>query len=133
MAERVPARLSAAAGRRFGLTVGGAFVVLAAIAAWRGWPVVSAVAGVLGLGLTIAGLAIPTRLGPVERGWMRLAAVISRVTTPIVMGVLYFVVITPVGLLTRIFGHHPLTRPPGAGVWVARAPGAHRSDLTRQF
>ena len=56
----------------------------------------------------IAGLAIPTMLTPVERGWMALAHAISKVTTPIVMGIIYLVVLTPVGLLRRNLGSNPL-------------------------
>ena len=89
MATRVPARLTTAQGRRFGLTVGGAFLVFAAIAYWRGHSTSTAVLGGLGATLALAGLIIPAHLGPVERAWMRLAHLISKVTTPIVMGVMY--------------------------------------------
>jgi hypothetical protein len=65
---------------------------------------------------------------------MAFAVAISKVTTPIVMGVLYFVVITPVGLVMRLFGHNALTRSrTPASVWVRRAPSARRGDLERQF
>ena len=104
MATRVPARLTAAEGRRFGLTVGGAFLVFAAVAYWRGHPTTTVVLGGLGAILGLAGLVIPTHLGPVERGWMRLAHLISKVTTPVVMGVMYLLVLTPVGVLRRRVG-----------------------------
>ena len=92
MAARVPARLTAAQGRKFGLTVGGAFLVFAGIAWWRGHPTTTMVLGSLGGGLALAGLVVPTMLGPVERAWMALAHAISKVTTPIVMGVMYLLV-----------------------------------------
>ncbi len=146
MAERIPARLSASQGRRFGLSVGGAFVVLAAIVWWRasiggdltgGVPwgfrrVVATSFAALGSLLFLAGLAVPSALGPVERGWMSLAHAMSRVTTPIVMGVVYFVVLTPTGLLMRLFGKNPLRHVnAGESAWVARPVG--KSDLRRQF
>jgi hypothetical protein len=131
----VPARLSAEAGRRFGLQVGTAFLVLAGIASWRGHPRSAAVLGALGGALVIGGLLIPDRMDPVHRGWMRLALAISKVTTPVVMGALYFLVLTPVGLLVRAFGHRPLTAKRGAtSTWVPRdATQGGRSDLTHQF
>ena len=70
MAAGIPARLTAAQGRRFGLTVGGAFLVFAAIAWYRGHPTSTMVLGTLGGGLSLAGLVIPTLLGPVERAWI---------------------------------------------------------------
>ena len=104
MAKRIPARLTAAAGRKFGLTVGIAFLAIGALLVWRAKPLRADVAFALGALLVLAGLTVPTQLGPVERAWMRLAHLISKVTTPIFMGVVYFLVITPLGLLRRAFG-----------------------------
>ena len=134
MATRVPARLTTAQGRRFGLTVGGAFLVFAAIAYWRGHPTSTAVLGGLGATLALAGLIIPAHLGPVERAWMRLAHLISKVTTPIVMGVMYLLVLTPVGLLRRLFGGNPMVHVArGAIYWHPRPEGRRAGNLTRQF
>lgn len=135
MAAGVPARLTAAQGRKFGLTVGGAFLVLAAIAWWRGHPITVNVLGTLGAVLAVAGLIVPTMLGPVEKAWMGLAHAISKVTTPIFMGVVYFVVITPVGALKRLLGKNALHQPLHDGSYFhVRAEGARKSaDLRRQF
>ena len=135
MAAGVSAGLTPSQGRRFGTTVGGAFLVLAAVAWWRGHQYTTSVLAGLGAALTLAGLVVPTRLGPVERAWMRLARAISSVTTPIVMGVLYLAVLTPVGWLRRTLGGNPLVhREQGASFWRARPAGTARSgNLKRQF
>ncbi len=135
MAERVPARLTAAQGRRFGTTVGGAFLVLAAVAWWRGHPTTVNVLGTLGGVLTVAGLLVPTTLGPVERAWMGLAHAISKVTTPIVMGVMYLGVLSVVGVIRRLAGGNPLEHAPGeAGYWHVRPAGSRKSNsLQRQY
>jgi hypothetical protein len=135
MAERIPARLTPQQGRRFGLTVGGAFLVFAAIAWWRSNPTLSIVFGALGGTLALAALAIPTHLGPVERAWMALAHAISKVTTPIVMGVMYLGVLFPVGVLRRGFGGNPLVHAQvDDGFWRHRPAGARRSrSMQRQF
>ena len=134
MATAIPARLSPAEGRKFGLTVGGAFLVLAALLWWRGKgaaPVFTA----LGAALTLAAIAIPTQLGPIQRAWMGLAHLISKVTTPIFMGVVYFVVLAPIGLLMRAFGRNPMAaKVEGGGYWAPRLDAVHqRSDMRRQF
>ena len=134
MAAGIPARLTAAQGRRFGLTVGGAFLVFAAIAWWRGHPTTTSVLGALGCVLSVAGLVIPTLLGPIERAWMQLAHLISKVTTPIVMGVMYLLVLTPVGLLRRTLGGNPMVHEPeGGSYWKSRPSGKRAGNLTRQF
>ena len=134
MASTIPARLSRAEGRKFGLTVGVAFLALAALLWWREKPAAPVFGGV-GVLLALAGILIPTRLGPLERAWMGLAHLISKVTTPIFMGVVYFVVLTPIGLLRRALGHNSLVaREHGGSYWVARdTVGSSRSDMERQF
>lgn len=134
MAAGIPARLTAAQGRRFGLTVGAAFLVFAAIAWWRGHPTTFTVLASLGGTLAAAGLLMPTFLGPVERAWMKLAHVISKVTTPIVMGAMYLLVLTPTGALRRVFGGNPLVhKATDASYWQQRPEGRRAGNLTRQF
>jgi hypothetical protein len=127
--------MTAAEGRRFGLTVGGAFLAIAAITWWRGHPNATMIAGALGAALALAGLAAPTHLGPVERAWMALAHAISKVTTPIVMGVMYLLVLTPVGAIRRALGGNPLVHAlQRDGFWRERPAGRRRSaDMRRQF
>lgn len=135
MAERISARLTRAEGRRFGGTVGGAFLVFAGIAWFRGHPTTATVLATVGGTLVLAGLMVPTHLGPVERAWMRMAHAISRVTTPIVMAAMYFVVLTPVGLLRRTLSRNPLVHVSAdQGYWMVRPAGRRRSSsLERQF
>lgn len=134
MATRVSARLTATEGRRFGLTVGMAFLALTALVAWQDHLKIAAVSGTIGTLLVIAGLIIPTRLGPIEYGWMQIAHLISRVTTPIVMGAMFLLVLMPFGFLRRVFGGNPLVHEVEAGsYWRQRPAERSRSDLARQF
>jgi len=68
------------------------------------WPWI--VFGVLG----VWGLIAPLSLRPVYRGWMRFGLMLSKVTTPLIMGIVFFVVITPVALILKIVGNDPMTR-----------------------
>ena len=135
MAAGIPARLTASEGRRFGLTVGIAFLFLAALSRWRGHAMPPAVLGGLGLLLICGGLILPTHLGPVRRAWMGLAHAISKVTTPLFLGLVYFLVITPTGLLRRLVAQDPLKHANvGGGFWVARPEAERRSrNMKRQF
>jgi hypothetical protein len=116
--------MSPAEGRKFAFTVGAAFLVLGAIVWWRGYLTVASVFGALGGTLGVLGLVVPGKLGPVNRAWMGLAHLISKVTTPIFMGIVYFLVITPISLLMRLFGKTPAPRrrSGAATYWIAREP-----------
>lgn len=120
--------------RQFGLTVGAAFLVLGAVFAWRRSETVAAVLGGAGATLVLAGLLVPAHLGPVYRGWMRFSVALSRITTPVFMGLIYFGLFAPLGLVMRLFGRRTLSHPPrSASFWVPRPEGARASDLRRQF
>lgn len=135
MAAGIPARLSAADGRKFGLTVGGAFLAFGGIALWRGKHRTATVLLTLGGLLVLAALVAPTALGPVERAWMGLAHALSKVTTPIFMGVVYFLVMLPIGLIRRLTGNSPIVpRGRAASRWEAHVPAvADGERMERQF
>ena len=64
---------------------------------------------------------------------MTLARAISFVTTPIVMAVMYFGIITPVGLLRRLAADNPIVqRATSNGYWKTHAKG-RSSNMERQF
>jgi hypothetical protein len=133
----IPARLTpftAAEGRKFAFPVGAAFLVLAAIAFWRHpqavpWKVLATLGGLL----LVSGVVLPAQLGPVYRGWMGFAKVLSKITTPIFMGVVYYVVVTPIGVGMRLFGRQPMRHKEQAGGFWTAPPSGGRSDMTHQF
>jgi hypothetical protein len=135
MEAGIPARLTPSQGRKFGLTVGLAFTALGLLVLlWLEHRIKGMV--LLGLGgtLILAGLAVPTLLGPIERAWMGLAHLISKVTTPIFMGIVYFLVMTPTGLFRRRGGRSPIARTRGRSSWIVRTPPVTtRERLERQF
>ena len=103
-------RASASELRRFGLTVGGIFVLLGAVSWWRHhvWPPV--VFGVVGVLLLSSGLAVPLALEPVQRWWMRLGMLLGEVNGRIILTVLFYLVIAPLGAVLRTFFRDPLDR-----------------------
>ena len=132
MAHGIPARLSPVEGRKFALTVGAAFVALAGFTLWRGHEKVATITGALGAAFILAGLLAPGHLGLIYRGWMAFGLALSKITTPIFMGVVYFLVIAPIGLLRRAFGRNALVARGTTTVWATRDI-ATPSDLNRQF
>jgi len=119
-------------GRKFGVTVGIAFMVLAGVLRWHDKITVSFVLGGIGIALLLAGLLIPGQLRPVYRAWMGFALLLSKVTTPIFMGIIYFILFLITGLLRRMLGTNQLLPVETNGsYWVARE--RTRANLERQF
>ncbi len=134
MEARIPVGLTTAEGRKFGFTVGGAFLVLASISVWRGHVIAPRALTSLGFLLVLGGLFAPRQLGPVYRAWMGLAKVISRFTTPIFMGIVYFLVLTPMAILRRLIGGNPMRHAAtDNSYWAPHSALPKGEDMEHQF
>ncbi|MFH1791101.1 MAG: SxtJ family membrane protein [Candidatus Omnitrophota bacterium] len=89
--------------REFGLTVGLILAILGGIALWRGKPIgpYLLVPGIL---LAAAGIFMPHILKPLQKIWMGLAIVIGFFVSRIILSILFFLVMTPIGVMLRLCG-----------------------------
>ena len=114
-------RRSFRAEREFGLVVGGVFALLGGWWLYRGkFATAAPVLLTLGTLLILFGLLWPRALVWPNRAWMLLAEGLSWVTTRIILGVVFFLVMTPIGVIKRLMGWDPLgrrNRQGGASYW----------------
>lgn len=89
--------------RKFGLVVGAAFaLIFGLLLPWVFsfgtpiWPFVVCAA------LVIPAVLAPKLLRPVQRGWMKLAEPIGRFNTKLILGLVFYLVFTPVGAIRRL-------------------------------
>ena len=122
--------------RSFGFVFTGALSLLAAYLAWKGsawWPLPLPPA----LVFLILALVQPRLLAPLNRAWTRLGLLLGVIVAPIVMGVIYFGLITPMALLARLLGKDflRLKRDPAAATyWLQRQdPRPSPERLRDQF
>lgn len=89
--------------REFGFVIGAALLVLGGVALWRGK---GAAPYMLGAGLLFVGLglAVPAVLKPLQKAWMALGLVLGFFVSRIVLAILFYGVMTPIGFLMRICG-----------------------------
>jgi len=97
--------------RKFGLTTGAIVAVLFGLffpwlleRPWPLWPWI--VFGVL----AVFALLAPKALNPIYKVWMRFGLIMSRITTPLIMGVVFFLIISPIALFRRLIGRDALHR-----------------------
>ena len=55
-------------------------------------------------------LLLPTSLLPVYRGWMAVGHVLGWINTRIILGIMFFIVFLPAGLIMRLLGKDPMAR-----------------------
>jgi hypothetical protein len=109
------------AEREFGLLVGAVLLLLGGWWLYRGhWPMVAKPFAGLGSVLILFGALFPKALVVPNRAWMGLAKWLSLITTPIILGLVYFLIIMPIGVVKRMFGWDPLRRraPAGTSYWT---------------
>tara|TARA_Y100001935_G_C17259996_1_gene485815 strand:- start:81 stop:461 length:381 start_codon:yes stop_codon:yes gene_type:complete len=51
----------------------------------------------------LSALIIPKILLPLNKIWMKFGELLGKFVSPIVMGIIYFLIITPIGIILRIF------------------------------
>jgi len=119
----------------FALIVGGAVLVIAAVQWRRGapqwvWVTLMAITATLLLAAAVA----PSLLRPVYRGWMRLGEVLAWVNTRILLTLIFFLVVTPIGLLMRLFGRSPIATRKEDSYWTDVEPHSYGDrHVEKQF
>jgi hypothetical protein len=94
--------------RQFGLFFSVVFALVGFYLLWQGqllWPLALFFVASL---LFFLALVLPKALTPLNRGWLQLGLLLGRIISPLVIGLLFFLLITPVALLTRLFGRDAL-------------------------
>ena len=119
--------------REFGLIVGGVFALLGAWWLYRGkYVTATSIALPLGTCLILFGLLWPRALVYPNKAWMLLAAGLSFVTTRIILGMVFFLIVTPIGVVKRLTGWDPLSRRSGSSESYWR-PYSERQQNPRHY
>ena len=98
-----PHAIEASTDRSFGLVFAVVFSLIAAYLAWHGnvwWPASLVLASLF----LVLALSRPSLLAPLNRAWTWLGLLLGAVVAPVVMAVIYFGLITPMGVAARLFG-----------------------------
>lgn len=86
--------------------------------------------------VSLAGLWRPDWIAIYRRGWMAAVEPIGWLVSRVVLAVVYFLVITPIGVVRRLRGHDPLSLRPAPGAtsyWIARNDRTDPASYFRQF
>ncbi len=92
----------------FGLTMAAAFVVLALLRLWRRGADEIAMAVFIIAALFALSTLAPPILAPVYRSWMRFAEILGWINTRVLLTLIFYLVVTPLGLIMRIARRSPL-------------------------
>lgn len=97
--------------------------------AYPSWP------WLLCVGCAVWGLLAPGTLRPFYRLWVRFGLLLSRITSPVMLGIIYFLVITPTGLIAGLFREDPMRRDfrEGCGSFRQKSEAKPPKHMERPF
>jgi cell division protein FtsW (lipid II flippase) len=119
----------------FALIMSGALIVIGALQWRRGasqnvWLTLFIIAALL---LVCAAVA-PSLLRPVYRAWMRLGEVLAWINTRIILTLVFFLVVTPIGIVMRLFGKSPISTQRRESYWTDVEPHSYGDrHVEKQF
>ena len=117
-------QVEGSSNRGFGMVFACVFALVAGYPLLHGspprpWAVVATVV------FAAVAILVPQALAPLNRVWTRFGMLLHKVVNPVVLGVMFFVVVTPIGLLMRALGKKPLKLDfdrEATSYWVERRP-----------
>ena len=125
--------------RSFGLLFGAVFALLAAYG-WffKGWSLMIVLSLVVAaLAFVLLGFVAPKVLKPLNWLWFQLGQLLGKIVSPVVLGAIFFLLLTPVSLVTRLFGRDELRlkrKASQTSYWLDRAPpGPEPESFKNQF
>lgn len=122
--------------RSFGTLFVIVFALLGTYSWWRGGEIYPWAFGLSMLTLLVT-LAAPSWLAPANRAWMKLAELLNRIVSPVVLGVIFYGMFTPIAWAMRAAGRDALKRryePAARTYWIDRSPpGPDPAGLPNQF
>lgn len=122
--------------RAFGIVFASVFLVVSL------WPLLSGGAirvwAAIASALTFAAATFcPSLLTYPNRLWTKFGILLGRIVSPVALGIIFYLVVTPTGLLMRLLGKDPLrlkSDPNGQSFWIPRdPPGPPPGSMTNQF
>jgi hypothetical protein len=119
--------------RSFGLTFAVVFGLVTAWLVYRGIDVWIWTLGVAA-GFAVLALIYPRVLHPLNVAWMWFGALLHRIVSPIILGVIFFGLFAPIAIVFRLRGRDVLNRkfePAATSYWTARLPPG--PDAERSF
>ncbi|MEE2760611.1 MAG: SxtJ family membrane protein [Pseudomonadota bacterium] len=122
--------------RAFGLVFTVVFLVLALLPLIGGGTLIWSLAAIATFFL-LAALLTPHLLAPLNKAWQKFGLALHTIINPLVMGILFYVTVTPTGLIMRALGKVPLHlnfNPDAESYWIERnPPGPEPGSMNRQF
>jgi small basic protein len=122
--------------RKFGITIGIVLCLLSGLLWWKGRDTYL-IFSVIAAAFLLTGIVVPAILKPLQKVWMTIAVVMGWFMTRVILSVLFYVVFTSIGIMSRLLGKKFLDidfREKKESYWIKRESGLFdKSRYEKQF
>jgi len=122
--------------KKFGYFFSGMFSLITLYCYWQDLKNFAIFASIISFLFIAVTLVAPKMLSPLNLAWYELGMLLGKIVSPIVLGIIFFLMITPISLITRLFGRDELKIKKLSlhSYWVDRSPPGPSSDsFNNQF
>jgi hypothetical protein len=121
--------------RKFGIIFTALFLAGTGYFFYAGNVTIASLLGALGAIFAVITLINADLLLPINKAWMQFGVILGMVVSPIVMGIIFFGLITPYGIIMRISGRDELRlkQQKSKTYWTSRPNADRQTDWTRQY
>ena len=122
--------------KKFGVFFSIVFILVATYSHWRFNSDFAIFALILSTLFAVVAFSAPNLLSPLNRLWYALGLLLGKIVSPIVLGIIFFVLITPISLTMRLFGRDEMKMKKRyvASYWVDRShPGTSSDSFKNQY
>lgn len=122
--------------RRFGISFALTLAVGGVYGLFQAWsPRIYMMCLLLSTAFLIVGTTAPQLLAPLNRAWFRLGQALGMIVNPIVLGLIFFALVTPIALVTRLLGRDELRlrRSTVTSYWLTRETSCNSDSFKHQF
>lgn len=106
------------------------FSSLGVYAYWKEWNLVAGIAVVVAVSFAFATLIAPKTLTSLNRLWFSIGLLLGKIVSPVVLGIIFFLLISPISIVLRLFGRDELKLKQRNldSYWVVRTPSGPSAD-----
>ena len=121
---------------KFGYFFALLFAAIAAYGYWKSWEKLAVMTSVLAVSFAFVARIAPDALKALNRLWYELGFLLGKIVSPVVLGIIFFVLISPISLISRLFGRDELKMKKQnlESYWVVRLPtGPSSESFKKQY
>lgn len=121
--------------RKFGLLIASIFIAIGIISLLKGKDL-NLYLIIIALIMFLFALVMPNLLSPIYKGWMKVGKVLGRVNSLLILSVIFYLVVTPIGFIFRMFKTNSKKfahKSNKDSYWIKTTPSDTKEDMKRMF